>query len=58
MENSFESHVGPEISRETEARIKEAVIKALLKFDRSRETEGRKLEKAILGRLEIIKKNG
>ncbi len=56
MENSFESHVGPEISRETEARIKEAVIKALLKFDRSRETEGRKLEKAILGRLEIIKK--
>ena len=56
MENSFESHVGPEISRETEARIKEAVIKALLKFDRSRETEGRKLEKAILGRLEIIRK--
>ena len=56
MENSFESHVGPEVSRETETRIKEAVVKALLKFDRSRETEGRKLEKAILGRLEIIKK--
>ena len=56
MENSFESHVGPEISRETEAKIKETVIKALLKFDRSRETEGRKLEKAILGRLEIIRK--
>ncbi len=56
MENSFESHVGPEISKETEARIREAVIKALAKFNRSRETEGQKLEKAILGRLEIIRK--
>lgn len=56
MENSFESHVAPEISRETEAKIKEAVIKALVKFNRSRETEGQKLEKAILGRLEIIRK--
>ncbi|MYK48974.1 MAG: hypothetical protein F4031_01590, partial [Candidatus Dadabacteria bacterium] len=56
MENSFESHVGPEVSRETEARIKEAVAKALLKFNRSREAEGQKLEKAILGRLEVIKK--
>ena len=56
MENFFEGHVGPEISRETEARIKEAIIKALVKFNRSREAEGQKLEKAILGRLEIIKK--
>ena len=56
MENSFESHVGPEISKETEARIREAVIKALAKFNRSREAEGQKLEKAILGRLEIIRK--
>ena len=56
MENSFESHVGPEVSRETEARIKEAVAKALAKFNRSREAEGQKLEKAILGRLEIIRK--
>ena len=56
MENSFESHVGPEISRETQDRIREAVIKALAKFNRSREAEGRKLEKAILGRLEIIRK--
>ncbi len=56
MENSFESHVGPEVSRETVARIKEAVAKALEKFDGSREIEGRKLEKAILGRLESIKK--
>ena len=56
MENSFESHVGPEVSRETETRIKEAVVKALEKFNGSREIEGRKLEKAILGRLESIKK--
>lgn len=56
MENSFDNHVAPEISRETEARIKEAVIKALVKFNKSRETEGQKLEKAILGRLEIIRK--
>ena len=56
MENSFESHVEPEISRETEAKIKEAVIKALVKFNRSREAEGQKLEKAILGRLEVIRK--
>ena len=56
MENSFESHVGPEVSRETETRIKEAVAKVLEKFNGSREVEGRKLEKAILGRLEIIKK--
>ena len=56
MENSFESHVGPEVSRETEARIKEAVAKALVKFNSSREAEGQKLEKAILGRLEIIRK--
>ena len=56
MENSFESHVEPEVSRDTEARIKEAVAKALAKFNRSRETEGQKLEKAILGRLEIIRK--
>ena len=56
MENSFESHVEPEVSRETETRIKEAVAKALAKFNRSREAEGQKLEKAILGRLEIIRK--
>lgn len=56
MENSFESHVGPEVSRDTEAKIREAVAKALVKFNRSREAEGQKLEKAILGRLEIIKK--
>lgn len=56
MENSFESHVGPEISKETETRVKEAVAKALVKFNRSREAEGEKLEKAILGRLEIIRK--
>ena len=56
MENSFESHLGPEVSKETEARIKEAVAKALLKFNKSREIEGQKLEKAILGRLEVIKK--
>lgn len=56
MENSFESHLGPEVSRETEARIREAVTKALAKFNRSREIEGQKLEKAILGRLEVIKK--
>ena len=37
-------------------RIKEAVIKTLVKFNKSRETEGQKLEKAILGRLEIIRK--
>ena len=56
MENSFENQVGPEISRETGARIKEAVIKAIAKFNGSREVEGEKLEKAILGRLEIIRK--
>lgn len=56
MENSFESQVGPEVSKETQARIREAIIKALAKFNRSRETEGQKLEKAILGRLEIIRK--
>ena len=56
MENSFESHVEPEVSRDTEARIKEAVAKALAKFNRSREAEGQKLEKAILGRLETIRK--
>ena len=56
MENSFESYAGPEVSRDTEARIKEAVAKALAKFNRSREAEGQKLEKAILGRLEIIRK--
>ena len=56
MENSFESHVGPEVSRDTETRIREAVAKALVKFNRSREAEGQKLEKAILGRLEIIRK--
>lgn len=56
MENSFESHVEPEISKETQARIREAVIKTLAKFNRSREAEGQKLEKAILGRLEIIRK--
>ncbi len=56
MENSFESQAGPEVSRETESRIREAVAKALVKFARSREIEGQKLEKAILGRLEIIKK--
>ena len=56
MENSFDNHVAPEVSGETEARIKEAVIKALVKFNKSRETEGQKLEKAILGRLEIIRK--
>ncbi len=56
MENSFESQVGPEVSKETQARIREAIIKALAKFNRSREAEGQKLEKAILGRLEIIRK--
>ncbi len=56
MENSFESHVGPEVSRDTETKIREAVAKALVKFNRSREAEGQKLEKAILGRLEIIRK--
>ena len=56
MENSFENHAAPEISRETGIRIKEAVAKALVKFNRSREVEGQKLEKAILGRLEIIRK--
>ena len=56
MENSLEGHVSPEISRETEARIRETVSKTLVKFNRSREVEGRKLEKAILGRLESIKK--
>ncbi len=56
MENSFENHVSPEVSKETESRIKEAVSKTLVKFNKSREIEGRKLEKAILGRLEIIKK--
>ena len=56
MENSFESSAGPEVSRETESRIREAVAKALVKFARSREIEGGKLEKAILGRLEVIKK--
>ena len=56
MENSFDNHIAPEVSGETEARIKEAVIKALVKFNKSRETEGQKLEKAILGRLEIIRK--
>lgn len=56
MENSFENHAAPEISRETGNRIKEAVAKTLIKFNRSREVEGQKLEKAILGRLEIIRK--
>ncbi len=56
MEKSFENQVSPEVSRETVSRIKEAVSKTLVKFNRSREIEGRKLEKAILGRLEIIKK--
>ena len=56
MENSFENHAAPEISRETGIRIKEAVAKALVKFNRSREVEGQKLEKAILGRVEIIRK--
>jgi len=56
MENSLDNHVAPEVSRETETRIKEAVAKALVKFNKSRETEGQKLEKAILGRLEIIRK--
>ncbi len=56
MENSFESHVGPEVSRDTETKIRETVAKALVKFNRSREAEGQKLEKAILGRLEIIRK--
>ena len=56
MENSLEGQVSHEISRETETRIKETVSRTLVKFNRSRETEGQKLEKAILGRLEIIKK--
>jgi uncharacterized protein (TIGR00255 family) len=56
MENSLEGQVSPEISRETETKIKETVSRTLVKFNRSRETEGQKLEKAILGRLEIIKK--
>ncbi|MYE61467.1 MAG: YicC family protein, partial [Candidatus Dadabacteria bacterium] len=56
MENSFESHAGPEVSRETEARIKEAVAKTLVKFNKSREIEWQKLEKSILGRLEVIRK--
>ena len=56
MENSLEGQVSPEISRETETRIRETVSRTLVKFNRSRETEGQKLEKAILGRLEIIKK--
>ena len=56
MENSFENHAAPEISRETGNRIREAVAKTLIKFNRSREVEGQKLEKAILGRLEIIRK--
>ena len=56
MENSFESHVGPEVSRDTETKIRETVAKALVKFNRSREAEGQKLEKARLGRLEIIRK--
>ena len=56
MENSFESQVGPEISKETETKIIEAVRKTLVKFEKSRDTEGKKLEKAILKRLEVIKK--
>jgi len=56
MENSFESHTRPEISRQTETTIKETVAKALLKFNKSREIEGEKLEKAILRRIESIKK--
>ena len=56
MENSFENHVSPEVSRETESKIREAVSKALVNFNKSREIEGGKLEKSILGRLEAIKK--
>lgn len=56
MENSFENQVSPEVSRETESKIREAVSRTLVKFNRSREIEGAKLEKAILGRLGAIKK--
>ncbi|MCY3986499.1 MAG: YicC family protein [Candidatus Dadabacteria bacterium] len=56
VENYFESQVGPEISKETETKIREVVKKNLEKFQKSREAEGQKLEKAILKRMETIKK--
>ena len=56
MENSFENPLETKVSRETENKIKDAIEKALLKFNKSREIEGQKLEKAILGRMESIKK--
>ena len=56
MENSFESHVGPEVSRETGNQDQRSGRKKPWKNSTGAgEIEGRKLEKAILGRLESNK---
>ena len=56
MQDSFDGTVEPEISKEIEASVRAAIEKALGKFTRNREIEGKKLERKILTRLENIRK--
>ncbi len=57
MENQIDSSGVAEISESTEAKIRNAVRKALERFNRSREIEGKKLEKSMLRRMETIKES-
>ncbi len=57
MENQLGSSGPAEISEKAEATIKDTVRKALERFDRSREVEGKKLEKTVLRRMEAIKES-
>ena len=56
MGDSLDGTLQSRVSKREEAKIREAVERAISKFNRSREIEGEKLEKKIMARLERIKK--
>ena len=56
MGDSLDGALESRISKEEKAKIREAVERAIAKFNRSREIEGEKLEKKILAHLGKIKK--
>lgn len=56
MGDSLDGALESRISKEEKAKIREAVERAIAKFNRSREIEGEKLEKKIMAHLGKIKK--
>lgn len=56
MGDSLDGTLQSRVSRQEEAKVREAVERAISKFNRSREIEGEKLEKKIMARLGRIRK--